>query len=525
MDYLLISSCLAALGLFAFTRPRWRQIGPSLLDSFVIGLSLFAVGSILVWAEGLADSETVMWISVSTALSGILGASLWGFVFAPRVAGLNFFADAKRLVADPIDHFVISAGFVVASLVSVILLIAVFSHEHVRSLLLGALLHSSGTLNEARIIVSSGVEGYFAPGYVKQFRDIIVPILCVAAILCDGTYRRRGLLFAALLIALAATFISGQRLVIIQYILCLGTAFLIDRFSLRPRFASIATIVLLMLILFGALGAMTKLLGRLDVALSPLSQQQRQQLAQKLIGEMKYQRDEASRLVKIAQDRVNVARSQAELQSAKKNLEVTLAAAAKLEQRYSQVEQGRDLPSDFYNRMADLPVIVAAPVALVHRAVIAVPRENTLSYPFWITQPHAPGSGWLTDLGGIRPGTQSQLSNELSDVNKGGSMGNSPLGLATDIFYNWGWLGVMVVPVLYALAFLWLDIALTASRSALTSAAKIFMFFSIPTMYSPFMFVLYGGFVAVGILCYAWLRRNGALSFLGIRPQTQQLSL
>lgn len=522
MDDYLICACLVALGLFALARPGWRQIGPSLLDSFVIGLSLFAAGSILVWVEGLADSETVMRIGVSTALSGILGALLWGFVFAPRIAGLNFFADAKRLVADPVEHFVISAGFVVSSLVSVILLIAVFSHEHIRSLLLGALLQNSGTLNEARIIVSSGAEGYFAPGYIKQFRDIIVPILCVAAILCDGTFRRRGLLFVALLIALAATFVSGQRLVIIQYILCLGTAFLIDRYSPRPKFASIATIVLLMLILFGVLGAMTKLLGRLDVALSPLSQQQRQQVAQKLTAEIKYQWDASLRLVKIAQDRVNSASSPAELQSARKTLEEALAAAAKLEQRYNQLKQGRDLPSDFYNRLGRLPFIIAAPIALAHRAVIAVPRENTLSYAYWSNQPHAPGSGWLTDLGGIMPGTQSQLSNELSDVNNGGSLGNSPLGLATDVFYNWGWLGVMIVPALYALGFLWLDIGLTASRSSLTFAAKIFMFFSIPLMYSPFMFVLYGGFVAVGILCYTWLRQRGALSFLEMRPQTRQ---
>ena len=306
------------------------------------------------------------------------------------------------------------------------------------------------------------------------------------------------------------------------FIKLLGAAFLIDRFSLRPRFASIITMVLLMLILFGVLGTMTKLLGRLDVALSPLSQQQRQQLAQKLIAESKHQRDAALQRVKIAQDRVNAARSPGELQSAKKDLDDAVAAAAKLEQRYSQLEQGRDLPSDFYNRVASLPFIIATPIALAHRAVIAVPRENTLSYAYWSSQPHAPGSGWLTDLGGIMPGTQSQLSNELSDVNKGGSQGNSPLGLATDVFYNWGWLGVIIVPALYALGFLWLDIALTASRSGLTSAAKIFIFFSIPLMYSPFMFVLYGGFVAVGILCYAWLRQKGALSFLEMRLQTRQ---
>jgi hypothetical protein len=527
LDYYLIFAGMAALGLFAFARPRWRQIGPSLLDSFVIGLSLFAVGSILVWVEGLADSETVMRIGVSTALSGILGASLWGFVFAPRIAGLNFFADAKRLVADPTEHFMITTGFVVSSLVSVILMIAVFSHDHVRSLLLGALFANSGTLNEARIIVSSGAEGYFAPGYVKQFRDVIVPILCVAAILCDGTYRRRGLLFAALVIALATTLISGQRLVILQYMLCLGTAFLIDRYSPRPHFTSLVAGLVLLLVLFGTVGVMTKLLGRLDAPLSPLSEQQRQKMRQDFLAAQTAKLEAASQRVSVAQEKVKSAEasgSEARLASARKELADAEAEVAAINRAILRIGQGGQPPAGAmgFLESPNIPSVILMPLALAHRAVIAVPRENTLSYPFWTAQEHAPGSGWLTDLGGIRPGTQSQLSNELSDVNKGGSLGNSPLGLATDVFYNWGWLGVMIVPALYALGLLWLDIALTASRSPLTSAAKIFMFFSIPLMYSPFMFVLYGGFVAVGILCYAWLRKKGALSFLEMRPQTRQ---
>jgi hypothetical protein len=528
LNYYLIFAWLVALGLFAFARPRWRLIGPSLLDSFAIGLSLFAVGSILVWVEGLDDSEAVMRIGVSTALSGTLGASLWSRVFASRVAGLNFFAEAKRLEADPVEHLVISAGFVISSVVSVVLLIAVFSNEHVRSLLLSALLQSSGTLNEARIIVSSGAEGYFAPGYVKQFRDILVPILCVAAILCDGTYRHRGLLCAALLIALATTFISGQRLVIIQYMLCLGTAFLIDRYSPRPHFMSLVAGLVLLLVLFGSVGVMTKMLGRLDVPLSPLSEQQRQKMRQDFMAAQTAKLDAVLERVSIAQEKVKAAasRSEAQLKSARKELADAETEMTALKRVIVQIEQGGQLPTGGmgFLESQNMPAVVLMPMALAHRAVIAVPRENTLSYPFWTAEPHAPGSGWLTDLGGIRPGTQSQLSNELSDVNKGGSLGNSPLGLATDVFYNWGWLGVMIVPALYALGFLWLDIALTASRSSLTSAAKIFMFFSIPLMYSPFMFVLYGGFVAVGILCYAWLRQKGVLSFLEMRLQTRRSS-
>lgn len=439
MNQVLIFSCAAALVLFAFVRPHWRQIGPSLLDSFVTGLLLFAVGSVVVWFEGAAHSEAIMRIGVSAALSGLLGASLWGWVFRRRTAELHFFTDARGFTADPADRFVISAGFVVSSLASSILLIAVFRHEHIRSLLLGALLHGTGTFNEARMIVSSGSEGYFAPGYVKQFRDIIVPILCAAAILCRGTYRPLSLLFAALLIAIAATFISGQRLVIIQYVLCLGTTVLITMFLMRQHIKSLFIGAGLLLVLLAGVGVMTKLLGRMELP-----------------------------------------------------------------------------PSASTTEAANLPNAIRLPLLLAERAVVVVPRENALTYPVWAEKRHAPGAGWFKDLAGIRPGTQAQTSSELS-----GAVGDSPLGLATDVFYSWSWIGVLIVPPLFALAFLWLDIALVTSRSALTSAAKIFLFFAIPTMYSPYMFILYGGVVAIGILCYVRLRQRDAFSFIGIRPRAQ----
>lgn len=526
MNYVLICSFLAALGLFAWARPRWRHIGPSLLDSFVIGLSLFALGSIFVWIEDLDDSEAVMRIGVSTALSGVLGATLWSCLFAARISRLNFFAEARAFCADWNEHFTISAGLVISTLASLVLLVAVSMHPHIRSLLLDALLNGAGTLNEARIIVSSGAEGYFAPGYFKQFRDIIVPILCVSAILCDGTYRHRGLLYAALVVALAATFISGQRLVIIQYILCLGTAFLIDHFSSRSRFASLVVVVSLLLVMVGSVGLMTKMLGRMDVALSPLVEQQKQKLRQKFIATQEKKLEVVQVKTTAIADNLKAAEaagSQAGVQSARKELEGAEIETTALRTIIAKAKAG-EFPSDIFGTLLSsrLPAFLIAPIALAHRAVIAVPRENTIAYSFWSGRPHAFGSGWMTDLGGIRFGTQNQLSNDLSEINKGGRLGDSPLGLATDVFYNWGWLGVAIFPALFALGFLSLDIALTASHSPLTSAAKIFMFFAIPLMYSPYMFILYGGFVAVGILCYVRLLQGGAFSFLGLRPQIRQ---
>jgi hypothetical protein len=512
--------------LFAVVRPRWRHIGPSLLDSFVIGLCLFGLGSVLVWIEDLPDSETVMRIGTLAAVSGILGASLWGCLFAPRVARLNFFADARQFCADPNEHLTISMGFVISTLVSLILLVAVFCHPHIRSLLLDAFLRGQGTLNEARLLVSAGAEGYFAPGYVKQFRDIIIPILCVAAILCDGTYRRRGLLYVALLVALATTFVSGQRLVIIQYILCLGSAFLIDRYSSRPRFASLPVVVVLMLGLVGTVGVTSKMLGRLDVELSPLVEQQKQKLRLQYIAKQEKRLEAIQLKIQAAEEKRRAAEasgSQTDLLSVQRDLESASAEAQVISKTLERVKRG-EFPSEILGTtfLSRLPAFLVQPVALAHRAVIAVPRENIISYSYWASREHAFGAGWITDLAGIRPGTQSQLSNELSEVNKGGSIGNSPLGLATDVYYNSGWVGVLIAPAFYALLFLLLDLALTATNSPLTSAAKIFMFFTIPLMYSPFMFILYGGFVAVGILCYVWLLRNGAFSFLGLRPQTRQ---
>jgi len=255
-------------------------------------------------------------------------------------------------------------------------------------------------------------------------------------------------------------------------------------------------------------------------------EQQKQQVRQDFIAAQEKKREVVLLRIKAAREQLAAASasgSEAELQAARKALESSEAEAAEMGQSIARVKQG-ELPREVSGTLlsSGIPSVLIPPIALAHRAVIAVPRENTISYSFWSTREHAFASGWLTDLAGIRPGTQNQLSNDLSDINRGGSLGNSPLGLATDVYYNAGWLGVLIVPALYALFFAWLDIALTAARSPLTSAAKIFMFFTIPLMYSPFMFVLYGGFVAVAILCYVRLLRNGAFSFLGLRPQTRQ---
>ncbi|MDB5620500.1 hypothetical protein [Tardiphaga sp.] len=472
MNNLLLGCYMAASVTYLMVRPAWRNVGPSLLDSFILGLSLFAAGSVTVWLEGLSNSEAVMRIGISAALAGTLGASLWSLTFRPWFSRFKFFDVAMKLRASNIDRFTITAGLTVASLVSVWFVAAVIANEHVRALLIGAVFHGTGTLNQARITVSSGAEGYYAPGYVKQFRDVLLPTLCLAAVLCHGTYRNRPLFYFALTTGLASVFVSGQRLVVVEFILGLGCVFLIDFISsTRQRFISAKLSVLMLITMIGLVMVMTDMLGRLDMALSPKVQTAEQ---------------ETSALLE------------------QPKISTSAPAIAQIDEP-PKPEISQTLTS------SGVPRPIAAIIAIAHRATIAVPRENTISYPLWASRSPALGAGWVTDLSGMRPGTQSQISNDLSEANGGGPLGNSPLGLATDIYYNWGWLGVALVPPVCAILFLLIDMAAVGSNSPLLFAAKIFLFFSVPLMYSPFMFLLYGGAVVLALIGYVRVVETNAV--------------
>jgi hypothetical protein len=66
----------------------------------------------------------------------------------------------------------------------------------------------------------------------------------------------------------------------------------------------------------------------------------------------------------------------------------------------------------------------------------------------------------------------------------------------------WGWMGLFVVPPLFALFFGFLDLVLLTERSALFFAMKIYLFFAIPGCVSPYTFLLYGGSVCIPLILY-----------------------
>ncbi|WP_299809795.1 hypothetical protein [Tardiphaga sp.] len=715
-----------------------------MLDAYVIGVALFSVGSVLVWHSlSIPNSLEVMNIGLAAGIATMAAGSLWSYLFSERIAKLHFFSSTRLLQKTPADNFAITAGLAVCVLVTSLFLFRVLNHDHLRTLLRAAFFAHERALNEARLIMSSGIEGYFAPGYVKQFRDIGIPVLCTAALLCGGAYRNRIVFYSAMAIALLAMLISGQRLVILVFMLCLAVAFVIEQtFRGRWRLMPVAAAVPV----FAAMAAMvlllTLMLGRADLPLAPPKHRSTEFAFginwQKITDTEAEKRDGALFIeTHTARGEENKYRLQSEIMLVVPNATYSLTYLARIEAaaaigvvdrasgrwiaRESMLESGKisflapsgqlwiviasagselgfsnvtinalsldrsnevvvagrslnsmgfewrtvrgttelsalgeamsfgeqvgsltrqatllasapvtvepdrryqlkytlhterghavmgviddatqtwiargkngrivfrpksdrislfvasEMPKDgrvsgvlegvvfgpvertlsnadeeqmkreeeegavlgaepsngetraasshpkiAYPNMRSRPDdaeekqnapaaaglvarISGAVLQIAHRAVMAAPQENAISYRLWGENAPTYGKGWAVDLSGVRLGTQAQLSNELSVANSGGELGNSPLALPADLYNNWGFLGVILISALYGLFFLLLDLFLVGSNSPLLISAKLFLFTSIPFMYSPFLFLLYGGAAVLAGVAY-----------------------
>jgi hypothetical protein len=365
-------------------------------------------------------------------------------------------------------------------------------HDHIRNLLIAALQGEPRSYTMAKLVMGSGSEGYFAPGYIKQFRDVLVPILCAAAIFCHGTFRGRALIISALAFSIAGIFLAGLRMSIVQVALTLAFAVFYDYRIKNPsyRLMPVGAAGAIFSSLLISLMIMTNLLGRPEMG-SPV------ELPQATVSELpRTLQTPAPKGELPLQYKVGPRDFPAQKPSPTQQPE---AGTKPQDQPPSSDRPGFSVVS-----------VVGIIRSIVERSVMAVPQENVLTYDIWGREAPTYGAGWWNDLAGILPGTQFGLSNRLAgqDNISQSTLAASPLGFAADSFYNWGYAGPLIVSALCALVFLLLDIVLTESRSALLYATKTFIFFSIPTMYSPFFFILYGGAVLLGIICYVAVTRR-----------------
>lgn len=245
------------------------RVGPFLPDSYLFGVGLFAVGALIVEViEDAEFAENVAFIGWCAFASSLIGALLFSIIHGKLYNNFSFHKFLAELHASRAEKKLIYEGLILSVVVCVLFVYAVTSSSVVGALLSIAAIVSDSSLLVARKAITSGVDGYFAPGYTKQFRDVLIPILLLSSIVINKRFFRSYMFWVPLLSALAAMLISGQRFVLIVLILTLflggmyaGFARHTVGYRKKPKKDQIANLALILFIFYGVISFF---LGRVE---------------------------------------------------------------------------------------------------------------------------------------------------------------------------------------------------------------------------------------------------------------------
>jgi hypothetical protein len=263
---LLAIDALLMTAIYLQVRPGWRRSGPFLPDAYLLGLLIYAGGATWLIAfdpsTNLAVVAIMAWIALAT---GAAGATIYCLHSAQMYQSL-FIGFVAECDTGPVERASTYAGLGVSALACLLFLYLVFSTDAIAGLLGIGSLASDFDLLQARVLLASGAEAWFAPGYFKQFRDILLPILLAATLLQQRANRKPAWFWLVLPIALAAILVSGQRLVLVVFLLTLAVAGHYARAARRwpsvPA-AGIRMPIMPLSVVVACYGALTYLLGRI----------------------------------------------------------------------------------------------------------------------------------------------------------------------------------------------------------------------------------------------------------------------
>lgn len=166
----------------------------------------------------------------------------------------------------------------------------------------------------------------------------------------------------------------------------------------------------------------------------------------------------------------------------------------------------------------DLEAVLWAFLALFERIFTTVPLEAEKTFSIWHQIGPTHGISWLSDLAILIPGPSDSFASELHYSGGGSREGNAPLFLAIDAWLAFGWWGIVLGSCLFTCLMHFIDKVLWSYRSPVNDGARIMMFLNAPLMYSPFLFLLYGGLVVMVIIAWALVWRIAA-RYLPSSPQ------
>lgn len=378
--------------IFSYLIIRFKNVSERiyLADSFLIGITIYTIGSIILYRNFYNEiSQNILELSLIAFISATVGA----------IMGL-FIKKTKNIIYKK-DFISTKILIFFSSFITLIFIFLVIRNNEIYTQLISFFIDNTEGYNSIRKQITSGSSGYFAPGYIKQFRDIMGPIALVSLISYRKKFSNKLYLIIPFLIILIGVFLSGQRGVLFAFILLLFLAL-----TKKIKIISARTIIYIIAVLF-SFSIFSIFLGRND----PFSQD---------------------------------------------------------------------------------PIIVQALNQITERIFLVLPLENYNSSVIWFGKVTY-GASWISEISKILPGTDFGLSNMMHSANLGSYEGNSVLGLPIDIYYSFGYLGVIIFPIFYSLILSYIDRRILNSDSNLVLFSKIFLFIQLPFIFSPYGFILYGG--------------------------------
>lgn len=209
---------ILSLVLCVTTRCVIKLKGFSLQDGYLLGVFIYSLGVIIL---GFSDEfQSRQLISIGTYCSMVLISSCLGYFISGVLMGGSRI-NLKTLNLRRTTKF---ESVLIILTIGIVLLNIIFMYFVYSRILQG---HFGGVfaLLDIRKTISSGEAGYFAPGLVKQLRDILAPtLLFYLVVFYKGNYK--GLAISALLVStFCAMLIGGQRMPMLILFLVVFIAF------------------------------------------------------------------------------------------------------------------------------------------------------------------------------------------------------------------------------------------------------------------------------------------------------------
>ncbi len=224
--------------------------GIFLYDSYFIGIAIYTIGAFLLCSISMQDSELLL-LEISI-INFIAVFFIWAIARNVSNSGLKIFSLSSLESKNK--------TFANFSTVFLLLINLAFVYLVYTRIVQG---HFAGAfaLLDIRKTISSGEAGYFAPGLIKQIRDIYAPAFIVWLTLCFNSPNRYKYVFVVFAVILFSMVMGGQRMPILVLFISTALGFYFKYKSIGKSISSKYIVIFFVALLFILFG-INLLLGR-----------------------------------------------------------------------------------------------------------------------------------------------------------------------------------------------------------------------------------------------------------------------